>query len=126
MTGSQPTASPRLVQALIVVIMVAQGVFASIGLFGGEADGSDGPLGTLTLGLFAAYVATIVAFAFGVWRRRSWAWALAVAAAGLGLALAGLRIAFGEPVDRYLLGMLIDGGLLYYLFKPNVRGIFTA
>jgi hypothetical protein len=125
MTDGPPTPNPRLVLAFIAVVLAAQGVYAAIDILGGGLDTAD-PLSLATGVAFVVYVALIVAFAFGVWQRQRWAWPLAVVIAASGLALAGLRIVAGDAVEQHGIGMLIDGALLYYLFKPNVRGLFEA
>jgi hypothetical protein len=125
MTDAPPISNPRLVLAFIAVVLAAQGVYAAIDILGGGIDTAD-PLDLVTGAAFVVYVALIVAFAFGIWQRQRWAWPLAVVIAASGLVLAGLRIAAGDAVDQHGIGMLIDGALLYYLFKPNVRGLFEA
>lgn len=125
MSDRPPTPNPRVVLAFIAIILAAQGFYAGVDILGGGLD-TDEPLALVTVVAFVAYAALIAAFAFGVWQRRSWAWPVAVAIAAAGLGLAGLRILAGDAVDQHLIGMVIDGVLLYYLFKPNVRGLFET
>ena len=40
--------------------------------------------------------------------------------------LAGVQMLAGDTLESRLLGLLIDGGILYYLLKPGIREMFTA
>lgn len=119
------TPNPRMVLAILAVIMAAQGVYAALAIFSDSAVAT-GPLQLVLGAAFVIYAAMIVAFAFGIWRRMSWAWPLAVAIAAAGLVLALLQIAAGDAFGDHLFGMAIDAILLYYLFKPNIRALFSA
>jgi hypothetical protein len=68
----------------------------------------------------------IAAFAVGIWRRMPSARLVGIAAAGLGLVITGLQVLDGETFDQHLLGLLIDGALLYYLSKRSVRELFES
>ena len=113
---------PRGILIFIAVLFVIQGVYAGLEILPRASNGT-----TLDVGLVAGlvlYAAMIAVFLFGLWRRAAWAWPLGVAVPVVGLVLAGIQVASGAPLDRHLLGMAIDGGLLWYLLKPNIRAIF--
>jgi hypothetical protein len=123
--SSPPRPNPRLALGLLAVILALQGLFAAFLVFG-EAFDLGEPL-QLVMGVaFGVYAVLIAAFVYGVWRRTPWARQVGMVAAGFGLAIAGLQIVGGDPIDRHFLGMLIDGALLYYLTKPNIREMFDA
>ena len=67
------TPNPRMVLAILAVIMAAQGVYAALAIFSDSAVAT-GPLQLVLGAAFVIYAAMIVAFAFGIWRRMSWAW----------------------------------------------------
>lgn len=115
--------SPRTILGLLVLIAAVQALYAAVDILGGGA-GTEATQLPLQLGLLG-YVALIVAFGIGVWRRAGWAWGAGIAAAAAGLALAGLRIATGESIEGHALGLLIDAGLLYFLFRPSTRALFA-
>ncbi len=120
MTGGP---NPRAVLGFLAVIMAAQVGFAGIELFGEPAT-TETPMRLVLSVAFIAYAALIVAFAFGVWQNTWWAWHAAVATAAAGLGIAVLGIVGGDTVEEHLLGMAIDGALLYYLRKPSIKGLF--
>lgn len=117
--------NPRLAIALLAVIMGAQAFYASLDIFGPDFD-SARPIDLVTGAGFAIYVVLIAVFAFAAWRRSPWAWRLGVAVAAAGLILAGLQIAAGDTIGSHSIGMVIDGAILFYLFRPNIRAIFDA
>lgn len=123
MTGPPPP-NPRLALGLLTVIVILQGFFAGTAIFDGTT--SDDPIRLVVRVAFVGYVLFIAAFAFGVWRSTAWAWSVGMAVAGYGLVLAGLQVLGGDPLDRHLLGMVIDGALLYYLSKQSTRALFDG
>ncbi len=123
--GAIRTPNPRVVVGFLAVILLVQGFYAAIEILGDGLDTTE-PLRLLAGIAFFVYAAILGVFIVGVWRRMPWAWTLAVVLAGFGLALTGLQILAGDPVEQHVLGVVIDGGLLYYLFKPSIRSLFTA
>ncbi|CAN5583141.1 hypothetical protein BH20CHL7_BH20CHL7_08530 [soil metagenome] len=117
--------NPRIILGFLAVILAAQAFYAGTSIFREPVDSGD-PLRLLVAGAFLVYAAMVVTFAFGVWRRMPWAWALAVAIAAAGLVIAGLQIAGGVRWEDLILGMLVDGALLYYLNKPSIKGLFAT
>jgi uncharacterized membrane protein (DUF2068 family) len=110
---------------MLVAILIMQGVFAGFEIIG-RTRVSDPAFQTVISAAFVVYVVLLAVFAFGAWRRMSWAWMVAIAVTVFGLALSGLRILAGEQIEQLLLGIAIDGALLYYLAKPSVRALFRA
>lgn len=123
--SDRPGPNPRIALALLVVIFILQGFYAGIETIGDGIDPSQ-PLEIAIAVAYVVYVGLIAAFAFGVWRRLPWARLVGMVAAGLGLAITGLQILDGEPADTHFLGIIIDGALLYYLTKRNIRDLFDA
>jgi hypothetical protein len=125
MSRPPTTPNPRLAIALLMVIMGVQAFYASNEIFGDGLDTGD-PLGLLIAIGFAAYVGLIVAFAVAAWRQSNRAWPLGVIVAATGLVLAGLQIVAGDPAGSHAFGMVIDGAILFYLFRPSIRALFDA
>lgn len=123
MSSSPKRPNPRLALGFLGVVLALQGFYAGLGILGDGIDASE-PLSLVLAGGFVVYAGLIAAFVIGVVRRLPWARLAGMAAAGFGLVLAGLQIVAGESADQLFLGMLIDGFLLYYLTKPNVRALF--
>ncbi|MEX1172492.1 MAG: hypothetical protein WEG56_07760 [Chloroflexota bacterium] len=117
--------NPRIILGFLAAILAAQAFYAGTSIFREPLDSGD-PLRLLVAAAFLVYAAMVVTFAVGVWRRMPWAWALAVAIAAAGLVIAGLQIAGGVRWEDLILGMLVDGALLYYLNKPSIKGLFST
>ncbi len=125
MSRSSTVPSPRLVLGFITAILIVQGVYAAIEIFGDGTD-PDQPLEWAIVVAFVAYAVVIAAFAVGVGRRAGWAWVFGIVAAASGLGLVGLQVLAGDRADQHMIGVLIDGALLYYLTKPSIRALFQA
>lgn len=117
--------NPRFVLAFLALIVAAQGFYAGLSVFV-DTPVAPGPMQLVVGVAFAVYAVLIVAFAFGVWRRRPWAWMLAVVVTIMGLVVASLEIAAGDRVEDHLFGMAIDAILLYYLHKQSIKDLFAA
>jgi hypothetical protein len=123
--AAEPGPNPRIVVGFLAVIIAVQGFYAGVEILGGGLDTTD-PLMTVAGLAYFVYAAMLGVFVIGVWRKLRWAWALGVAIVIFDLALAGLQILAGDTLESRLLGLLIDAGILYYLFKPSIRAMFTA
>ena len=123
--SDRPRPNPRLALGLLAVIFVLQGFYAGVETFGDGIDPGR-PVSIAIAVAYVVYVGLIAAFAFGIWRRMPWARLIGMVAAALGLAITGLQILDGEPVDSHFLGIIIDGALLYYLTRSNIRELFEA
>ena len=99
------------------------GLLGSVALFGVlAASGSMFMiLGLLTLVLSVLYLL----FAYGAWTLQPWGWTLGVglAIASVVLTLIGLTQGTQELVGA-IIGLAIDGVILYYLFQPDVKAAF--
>ena len=107
------------------MIIAVQGLYSGIEILGGGLDTTD-PLLTVAGLAYFVYAALLGVFMIAVWRKLRWAWALGVALVIFDLVLAGVQMLAGDTLESRLLGLLIDGGILYYLFKPGTREMFTA
>ena len=123
--AAEPGPNPRIVVGFLAVIIAVQGFYAGVEILGGGLDTTH-PLMTVAGLAYFVYAAMLGVFVIGVWRKARWAWALGVAIVVFDLVLAGLQILAGDTLESRLLGLLIDAGILYYLFKPSIRAMFTA
>lgn len=79
-------------------------------------------LGIVLIALGALYLA----FAGGAWMLRPWAWRLGMAAAVIGIVSAVLTFLLGgASIINTVLSLAINGGILYYLNTPDIRGAFN-
>jgi hypothetical protein len=90
--------------------------FAGAVVFGG--------LGAIFGLAFLAYAGLIIAFAYGAWTLKPWAWPLGVAGAAFGIILAVLQIIGGSGIATQIIGIAVDGGILYYLNQPGIKSLF--
>ncbi|HEY4190605.1 MAG TPA: hypothetical protein VGM28_09305 [Candidatus Limnocylindrales bacterium] len=120
-TAARPTGI-----TILAVLAAIGGVFALLAgfvIFLG-ATVIFGGLGAI-LGLaFLAYAGLIIAFAYGAWTLQPWAWPLGVAGAAFGIVLAVLNIIGGSSIVSQIIGIAIDGGIIYYLNQPGIRAVF--
>ena len=77
-------------------------------------------LGVVILVLAVLYLA----FGIGAWMLKAWAWTLGVISQVLSLILAVVQIALGASITSQIVGIIISGVILYYLFTPNVKAAF--
>lgn len=120
-----PAPNPRLVVWAIVAIVAVQVLYAGIEILGDGLDTTTS-LRTLAGVGFVAYVALLAVLVVGALRRMRWTWHVAVAMAVFGLVLSLVQFLAGDPISQRFLGIIIDGGLLVYLFRPGVRAFFDA
>jgi hypothetical protein len=124
------TSRPRLTQALVAFVLVAQAVFAWAGIApdGDPLAGSatTGLLETLVVVGFAVYALAVAAFVVGVVIRARWLRALGIGIGLGGIALALLRLATAELFDALVFGMGIDALIVYGLRRPDIRPLFPA
>jgi hypothetical protein len=100
---------------------------ALAGLGGAAASGGSGFLAgfIFIFGLIAVVQSVLLlAFAYGAWTLKPWAWTLGVAAEVIGLVLSALFVINGANITSQLVGIVIAGAILYYLFTPTVKAAF--
>ena len=92
------------------------GVVAAVG--GAGVGGLAMIFGLLTLALSAAELA----FAYGAWTLKPWGWSLGVAVSIGSIAISLLTTVTGGGLN--LVGLAINGVILYYLNTPAVKSAF--
>jgi len=113
----------------ITILAVLAAIGGVLGLFGGfivlfAGTVLFGALGGLLGIAYLAYAALLVAFAYGAWTLKPWAWPLGVAVAAFGIILAVLYIIGGSDIANQILGIVVDGVILYYLNQPGIKSLF--
>jgi hypothetical protein len=120
-TGARPTG--------ITILAVLAAIGGILGLFGGfvvllAGTAIFGGAGAL-LGIAAlAYAGLLIAAAYGFWTLQPWAWPLGVAVAVFGIVISILYILGGQSIASQILGIVVDGVILYYLNQPTIRSLF--
>jgi hypothetical protein len=113
----------------ITILAILAAIGGILGLFGGfiiflggtVLFGAAGGL----LGLAAlAYAALLIAAAYGFWTLQPWAWPLGVAVAIFGIVISVIYILGGASIASQVLGVVVDGAILYYLNQPTIRSLF--
>ena len=96
-------------------------------LAAGGAAGAGALVGGLSI-LFSLYSIAVcildLVFAYGAWYLKPWAWMLGIISQGLSLLQNLINIFNGESFFGQLIGILISGAILYYLFTPEVKRAF--
>ena len=117
------TPDPRLAQAVIGVVLIAQAAYAGASILGSSPGAGDG-LRPVLIAAFATYVMAIAVYLVGILRAATWLRPLAIGIAAAGLAIGAVRVASGQSLDDLLFGMAIDGLLIYGLRRPDIRRLY--
>jgi len=75
-------------------------------------------VGIILLALGIAYMV----MAYGLWKGKGWAWTITLILSAIGIILAIVSIATGNVTA--IVSAVIQGVVIYYLFRPNVRLFF--
>ncbi len=116
--------------AILTVLSGVLGVLAGLALL--VAAAVFGGLSTPFLGIAAAYWAILVLllsgvtlyFARAIWNLKPWAWTMLIISSGFGIAFSLIGRMLGQSVANMLGGVAINAIVLYYLYRPEVRGAF--
>lgn len=82
-----------------------------------------GPL-MMGFGVFVLVIGVLYLItAYGLFALKPWAWMVAVVVQGMSLLSHGFSIIQGQVAGAGI-GILIAGGILYYLFRPHVKAAF--
>jgi hypothetical protein len=79
-------------------------------------------LGVILGGIFVIIGLAYFAVAYGLWNGLSWAWVLTLAVSALGIIIGLASIIIGTVGS--LLYIIVNGIIIYYLFRPNVKAFF--
>jgi hypothetical protein len=119
--------------AILAVLDIVVGVILLLAGLGLAAAGSSSMLATYGYGSLSGLVTILGGFfllvgllavlvGWGFWTGKGWAWTLAVVLYVLGLLLSLLSLVSG--IIPSIVSVLIEGLILWYLWRPNVRAYF--
>jgi hypothetical protein len=77
-------------------------------------------LGIVTLAMSVGWLA----FGIGAWTLKPWAWMLGLVLVGISIVVALLTVISGGDFGSQLIGLVIDGVIVYYLMTPDVKKAF--
>jgi uncharacterized membrane protein HdeD (DUF308 family) len=75
-------------------------------------------IGIVLLALGIAYLV----MAYGLWKGKGWAWTITLILSVIGIILGIVSIAVGNI--GAIIGIIISGVVIYYLYRPNVKAFF--
>ena len=65
-----------------------------------------------------------LAFAYGAWNLKPWGWLLGIVTQGFSLFSSLMALINGSDFGSKLFSILGAGGILYYLFRPDIKAAF--
>ena len=78
-------------------------------------------LGAIAGVMIALGISSIIV-AMGLFKGKGWAWTITMILSFIGIAVAAISMAFGNWGG--IVNLAINGVILYYLFRPNVKAYF--
>ena len=75
-------------------------------------------IGIILLALGIAYLV----MAYGLWKGKGWAWTITLILSAIGIIVAVVSIATGNVGG--IISIIINGVIIYYLYRPNVKAFF--
>lgn len=75
-------------------------------------------IGIILLALGIAYLV----MAYGLWKGRGWAWTITLILSAIGIIVAIVSVAAGNV--SAIISIIIQGIVIYYLYRPNVKAFF--
>jgi uncharacterized membrane protein HdeD (DUF308 family) len=75
-------------------------------------------VGIILLALGIAYLV----MAYGLWKGRGWAWTITLILSAIGIIVAIVSVAAGNV--SAIISIIIQGIVIYYLYRPNVKAFF--
>jgi hypothetical protein len=132
MQGTAPTQRPTGVTILAVLAIIG-GVlgilFGLLAVLGGGLVAASLDAGAGTLIIIFAIISIVIgvlylAFGIGAWGLKPWAWMLGVIGAGLSLLSSIAQMILTQDIGGNILGIIIAGVILFYLFTPPVKAAF--
>ena len=76
-------------------------------------------VGIVFLALGIAYFV----MAYGLWKGRGWAWTISLIISGIGIVM-GIVYIIQDPFGGGIVNIIINGVIIYYLNRPNVKAFF--
>jgi len=121
---------------ILAILALMGGLLSLIGaltlfLGGALAVGGSGVVG-VALGALAIITGLVMlvsallslAFAYGAWNLKPWGWLLGIVTQGFSLFSSLMALINGSDFGSQLFSILVAGGILYYLFRPDIKAAF--
>jgi uncharacterized membrane protein (DUF2068 family) len=99
-------------------------IIAVLAVISGVAYGASGAV-LLVVGIGFALIAISIAYfvmAYGLWNGKRWAWTITLILSGIGIILSIASVAAGSVGAVF--NIIINGVIIYYLYRPNVKAFF--
>ncbi|MDG6942439.1 MAG: hypothetical protein JRN34_05940 [Nitrososphaerota archaeon] len=107
----------------LIVLLLGVGVAVISGsLFSALGLALPAGIGVALGGIVAVFGILGLLVGWGLWTGRGWARVLAIILSGIGVLASLASLALGSVAS--ILGLVIDGAILWYLFRPNVKAFF--
>ncbi len=102
---------------------------ALIGAMGAQAGVGGAATGGGLLSLYGVVILLIavadIVFGIGAWTLKPWAWMLGLVLQGVNVVVALVSILAGwSSIGSQLIGLVINGVIIYYLMTPDVKKAF--
>jgi uncharacterized membrane protein (DUF2068 family) len=73
--------------------------------------------------IFLALGIAYLVMAYGLWKGKGWAWSISLILAGIGVIM-GIVYIIQDNLAGGIVSIIINGVIIYYLFRPNVKAFF--
>lgn len=73
--------------------------------------------------IFLALGIAYLVMAYGLWKGKGWAWSISLILAGIGIIM-GIVYIIQDNLGGGIVSIIINGVIIYYLFRPNVKAFF--
>jgi uncharacterized membrane protein (DUF2068 family) len=73
--------------------------------------------------IFLALGIAYLVMAYGLWKGKGWAWSISLILAGIGIIM-GIVYIIQDNLAGGIVSIIINGVIIYYLFRPNVKAFF--
>jgi uncharacterized membrane protein (DUF2068 family) len=73
--------------------------------------------------IFLALGIAYLVMAYGLWKGKGWAWTISLILAGIGVIM-GIVYIIQDNLAGGIVSIIINGVIIYYLFRPNVKAFF--
>lgn len=108
---------------IISLLIIVGGALGIIGGLLAVLSSDDSALAGVGIGTLIVAVAQLVV-GIGLWTLQKWAWTLAILVLGIRIVVDLVAVFLGGNLLTVIVSLVINGVLLWYLFRPNVQRAF--
>ena len=73
--------------------------------------------------IFLALGIAYLVMAYGLWKGKGWAWTISLILSGIGIIM-GIVYIIQDNIAGGIASIIINGVIIYYLYRPNVKAYF--